>query len=85
MGVMTYTVETIATVDDDHNLVLNLPDVPPGRVRITVQSSSRSEGLTGADLVASEFFGDLLDEDGWPDTPEAFIRWRRMLWERPKD
>ena len=31
---MVYTVETTATVDENHNLVLNLPDVPPGTVRV---------------------------------------------------
>lgn len=63
---MAFTVETIAIVDDDHNLTLNLPDVPPGKVRVTVESSSRSGGFTGAELVANEFFGDIRDEDEWP-------------------
>lgn len=86
MEAMAYTVETTATVDEDHNLVLNLPDVPPGMVRIvaTVEPEG-SQKLTGAELADSEFFRDWADRDDLPNTNEEFIEWRRKLWERPRE
>ena len=83
---MVYTVETTATVDENHNLVLNLPDVPPGTVRVclTVEPET-SHKLTAAELADSEFFGMWADRDDLPTTNEEFIEWRRKLWARARD
>ncbi len=81
---MSYTVDTTGTVDADHNLVLKLPDVPPGDVRVTVSvgPDGTSDGMTAVEFADSEFFGMWADRDDLPRTDEEFAAWRKRLWDR---